>query len=54
MMGAAPGRDVFPRDVFGVALAVLRQPVNTSATIASPAMTAARMVRSLTDTHAQR
>ena len=33
-----------------MALAVLRQPVNTSATIANPAMTAARMVRSLTDT----
>lgn len=33
-----------------MALAVLRQPVKTSATIANPAMTAARMVRSLTDT----
>lgn len=54
MIGAAPGPDVFPRDVFGEALAALRHPVNMRATIASPAMTAARMVRSLTDTHAQR
>src|SRR5262245_7656501 len=42
-----------PRDVFGVALAVLRQPVSARATIASPAMIAARMVRSLTDTRPQ-
>jgi PDZ domain-containing secreted protein len=42
-----------PRDVFGVALAVLRQPVRTRALIASPAMIAARMVRSLTDTRQQ-
>jgi PDZ domain-containing protein len=50
MTGTCRGVVRSPRDVFGVALAVLRQPVKTSATIASPAMTAARMVRSLTDT----
>jgi PDZ domain-containing protein len=50
MMGTCRGNVPSPRDVFGVALAVLRQPVKTSATIANPAMTAARMVRSLTDT----
>lgn len=49
-MGTCRGADELPRDVFGVALAVLRHPVSSSATIARPATMAARMVRSLTDT----
>ena len=53
MTGIWRGIAELPRDVFGVALAVLRQPVSTSATIANPAMIAARMVRSLTDTRDQ-
>ena len=52
-IGTWRGVVAVPRDVFGVALAVLRQPVSTRAMIASPAMIAARMVRSLTDTQPQ-
>jgi len=39
-----------PRGVRAVALAFFRQPARTSATIASPAIQAARVVRSVTDT----
>src|SRR4029078_10155676 len=50
MWWRATGGPAAPRAERGIALAVLRHPVSSSATIARPATAAARMVRSLTDT----